>query len=91
MTHGDAIDQLRKQVAGPVLAAGEPGLAEEVSGFQLSVTHDPAVAVGATSVGDVAAAVRWAAAQGLPVVVQATGHFPVRPAEGLLITTGRTH
>ena len=89
MTYGDAIDQLRKQVAGPVLAAGEPGLAEEVSGFQLSVTHDPAVAVGATSVGDVAAAVRWAAAQGLPVVVQATGHFPVRPAEGLLITTGR--
>src|SRR3954468_5772708 len=51
-----AIDQLRKQVDGPVLAAGEPGLPEEVAGFQLAVTHQPAVAVGATSVADVVAA-----------------------------------
>jgi FAD/FMN-containing dehydrogenase len=91
MTQPDptAIDQLRKQVDGPVLAVGEPGLAEEASGFQLAVTHDPAVVVGATSVADVAAAVRWAVGQGLPVAVQATGHSPVRPAEGLLVTTGR--
>ena len=83
------IDQLRQQVDGPVLAAGEPGLAEEAAGFQLSVTHHPAVVVGATSVGDVAAAVRWAVAQELPVAVQATGHSPIWPAAGLLVTTGR--
>ncbi|HZB47487.1 MAG TPA: FAD-binding oxidoreductase [Mycobacteriales bacterium] len=91
MTQPDrtAVEELRKQVDGPVFAAGEPGLAEEVSGFQLAVTHDPAVVVGATSVADVVAAVRWAAGQRLPVAVQSTGHAPIRPADGLLVTTGR--
>lgn len=89
MVEQDVIDELRKQVAGPVLAAGEPGAAEEASGFQLSVTHTAAVVVGATSEEDVVATVRWAAAQGLPVAVQATGHSPIRPASGVLITTTR--
>jgi FAD/FMN-containing dehydrogenase len=85
----DGIEELRGQVAGPVLPAGDPAAAEEASGFQLSVTHAPRVVVGATSEADIAAAVRWAAEHGLPVAVQATGHSPVLPAEGMLVTTGR--
>jgi FAD/FMN-containing dehydrogenase len=54
------------------------------------VTHTPALAVGATCAADVAAAVSFAVAHGLPVAVQATGHGAVGNAAGsLMITTRR--
>src|SRR5919202_884681 len=85
-----AIDDLRRRVHGPVYAAGDDGMAAEVATFNLAVQHTPAVAVGATCAADVAAAVSWAAAQGLKVAVQATGHGPVRNAAGsLMISTRR--
>ncbi|WP_369255920.1 FAD-binding oxidoreductase [Geodermatophilus amargosae] len=85
-----AVADLRGRVHGPVYVAGEDGLAAEVAAWNLAVTHTPAVAVGATCAADVAAAVSSATAQGLPVAVQATGHGPVRNADGaLLITTRR--
>jgi FAD/FMN-containing dehydrogenase len=81
---------LRDLVTGPVLAAGDPALAAEAAAFNLAVTHHPVAVVGATSATDVAAAVRWAAARGLPVAVQATGHGAESPADGaVLITTSR--
>ena len=61
-------------MAGPVLVPGDPGFAEEVTGYNLATVTAPAVVVGATSADDVAAAVRWAAAAGRKVAVQATGH-----------------
>ena len=85
-----AVDALRSQVHGPVYAAGDDGMAEEVATWNLAIQHTPAVAVGATCAADVAAAVSWAVAHGLGVAVQATGHGPVRNAAGsLMITTRR--
>jgi hypothetical protein len=84
------VDELRRAVTGPVLVAGDDGLAAEVAAWNLAVQHTPAVAVGATCAADVVAAVSWALVHGLKVAVQATGHGPVRNAAGsMLITTHR--
>jgi FAD/FMN-containing dehydrogenase len=84
-----AVDELRSRVEGPVLAAGDDGLAAEVATWNVAVQHTPAIAVGATSAADVAAAVQWAVAHELQVAVQATGHGPVRNAAGSLMVTTR--
>ena len=84
------VDGLARAVAGPVLRAGDPGIAEEVAPFNVTHTPNPAVVVGATSAGDVAAAVGWAAAHGRTVAVQATGHGLLGTLDdAVLITTGR--
>src|SRR3954454_22149906 len=84
------VTELRNRVRGPVLAAGDDGVAAEVAAWNVAVQHTPAVAVGATCAADVVAAVSWAVAHGLRVAVQATGHGPVRNAAGsMLITTHR--
>jgi hypothetical protein len=41
------VDDLRLEVRGPVLAAGDDGLAAEVATWDTAVIHTPAVAVGA--------------------------------------------
>lgn len=94
MTHtlvqAEPLADLVRRVAGPVFAADDPRAAEEAATFNLAVTHRPAVVVGATCAEDVAAAVTWAVANGLPVAAQATGHGPVRPVENaVLVTTSR--
>jgi len=83
------VDDLRSRVHGPVYVGGDDGLAAEVVTWNLAVTHTPAVAVGATCAADVAAAISWATAHGLPVAVQATGHGPVRNAAGALMISTR--
>jgi FAD/FMN-containing dehydrogenase len=81
---------LAAEVAGPVLLPGDDGYAAECATFNLGHSLEPAVAVGATSVADVQAAVRFAAARGMPVAVKAAGHQTACPAHGaLLICTGR--
>ncbi|MET9554896.1 FAD-binding oxidoreductase [Streptomyces sp. NPDC006645] len=73
-----------------VFRPGDPGYDDEVAGFQLGFAPRPEVVVGATGEGDVRAAVAHAAAHGLPVGVQATGHgVPAAAEGGLLITTRR--
>ncbi|RJL24567.1 FAD-binding oxidoreductase [Bailinhaonella thermotolerans] len=82
--------QQSPQVRGPVWTPGQDGYRRETSGFNLAVEHRPEIVVGATGPGDVAEAVRHAAARGLPVTVQATGHGGALPAAGgLLISTRR--
>src|SRR3954462_14040654 len=81
------VEDLRSRVHGPVYAAGDDGLATEVATWNLAVTQTPALAVGATCATDVAAAVSWAAAHGLEVAVQATGHGPVRNAAGSVLVS----
>ncbi|NBH06363.1 FAD-binding oxidoreductase [Amycolatopsis sp. SID8362] len=71
------------------LRPGQDGYAEEVAGFQTAVPSSPAVVVAAESAEDVVAAVRYAAAHGLPVAVQATGHGLTAGTDGLLISTRR--
>ncbi|MCX4811082.1 FAD-binding oxidoreductase [Streptomyces sp. NBC_01239] len=68
----------------------DPGYEDELAGFQTGFTQRPAVVHGARSAEDVIAAVRYAAAKGLPVGVQATGHgLPGGSEGGVLITTRR--
>ncbi len=83
------VEQLRSVVHGPVYAAGDDGLAAEVATWNVAVQHTPAIAVGATCAADVAAAVSWAVAHGLGIAVQATGHGPVRNADGAMMITTR--
>ena len=67
------------RVLGPVLVPEEDGFADEVLAHNRSVVHRPDLVVGATSTQDVVEAVRWAAMQGLPLTVLATGHGVHRP------------
>ncbi|MGY1741912.1 MULTISPECIES: FAD-binding oxidoreductase [unclassified Blastococcus] len=84
------VAELELAVAGPVLLAGDPGLADEVAPFTTTHIPTPAVVVGATCAADVAAAVRFAAARGLSVAVQATGHGLTSALSGaVLVTTSR--
>ena len=83
-------DGLATLVAGPVLTPADPDFPAEIMGFNVAHLHSPDLAVGATSAEDVAAAVRWAAANRLTVTVQATGHGSITSmAGGLLISTRR--
>lgn len=75
---------------GPVFAPGDSGYEDEIAGFQTAYTHRPALVVGALHAEDVRAAVEYAAREGLPVAVQATGHgLSVPAAGGVLISTRR--
>jgi len=84
------ISELRSALSVPVLGPSDPGFSAEVSGTNLAVINTPDAAVGVANAADVAEAVRYAAATGLPVRVQATGHGAHAPiTDGLLITTRR--
>src|SRR5690554_1679592 len=85
-----SFEALRDAIVGPVLTPNEPGFPEEVSGFNFAIAHVPDVVVGVTSTADVVAAVRFAAAEGLPVRIQATGHGAHHPiTDGMLLATRR--
>ncbi|MGX2992878.1 FAD-binding oxidoreductase [Streptomyces sp. JNUCC 64] len=91
-TEGTAhtFSSLRGMVRGRVLRPGDEGYDDERSGFQTGFRHRPAVIVSALGPEDVQAAVRYAAARGLPVAVQSTGHGITVPDEGgLLVRTDR--
>jgi FAD/FMN-containing dehydrogenase len=84
------VADLAAAIAGPVLAPGDEGYAEEVASFCLTHVAVPAVVVGATSADDVAAAVKWAGQAGLRVSVQATGHGLLCDlADTVLVSTRR--
>ncbi|MEU1037230.1 FAD-binding protein [Streptomyces sp. NPDC005907] len=73
-----------------VLRPGDAGYEDELAGFQTGFTQRPAVVFAAAGADDVVAAVRHAAAAGLPVGVQATGHgLPGDSQGGVLVTTRR--
>jgi FAD/FMN-containing dehydrogenase len=73
-----------------LLRPGDAGYGDEIAGFQLGFAQRPAAVVPARSTADVVAAVRYAAAEGLPVGVQATGHgLPGGYEGGLLVSTRR--
>ncbi|UXY19784.1 FAD-binding oxidoreductase [Streptomyces cynarae] len=73
-----------------LLRPGDAGYDDELAGFQTGFTQRPSVIAAVRSTADVVAAVRYAAAEELPVGVQATGHgLPGGYEGGLLITTRR--
>ena len=82
-------DALRRDLDGPLLLPGEAGYDERL-GFNRLLDPHPALVVGARGPGDVAAAVRFAVAHGLPVAVKGTGHGATLSCDGgVLVTTER--
>ena len=79
---------LAAAVQGRVLRPGDIGYPDEVATFNIATNHRAPIVVAATSAADVAAAVRFAGAHGLPVGVNASGHGAVMAIdEGLLVST----
>jgi hypothetical protein len=66
--------QLRRQIAGEVIARGEPGWDAARRAWNLSAEQHPPLVVLADTTEDIAATVRFASAHGLRVAPQSTGH-----------------
>ncbi len=85
--------QLAARTSGPVWSRAEADRAsydEGRSGFNLALDHQPALVLAAATPADVVEGIRFAAGNGLPVDVQATGHGAHRAMDGgLLVTTRR--
>jgi hypothetical protein len=64
---------------------GDPGYAEECSTYNLLTPLRPRIAVGAETVADVQAAVRFAADNGLGIAVRGGGHIVARQDEGIVV------
>ncbi|KGI67407.1 FAD-binding oxidoreductase [Mycolicibacterium rufum] len=76
LTHDDALQTLRAHVTTHVALPGEPGY-ERCVPWNVAAAVTPAAVVLATTPEDVAGTVRFAAAHGFTVTVQATGHGAV--------------
>ncbi|MFB2579676.1 FAD-binding oxidoreductase [Herbiconiux sp. P15] len=80
----------RSALSGPLHERGDDGYQAEIDGFNSLSPMRPDLVVGAVDEADVQTAVRFAAAHGLEVIVQATGHGSYRGVEGgVLIRTHR--
>ena len=85
-----SVAALSAELTGSLLAPGSTAYAEEIAAFNTAVVHRPDLVVGAANTADVQVALSYAAAHGLPVGVQATGHGATEPvAAGVLISTRR--
>ncbi len=85
-----ALSELRNAVVGPVLTQADDGFADEVAVFDLTLRHDPDIAVGVTSPADVAAALPIARRHGLKVSVIGTGHADVpQISDGIVLAMRR--
>jgi len=82
-------EELRTLIDGEVFLVGEEDYGRETAGWNLLVEHHPSVVVVPFTPEDVALAVRFAAAESLPVAVQATGHGPAGPADGAVFVSTR--
>ncbi|MBJ8341149.1 FAD-binding oxidoreductase [Antrihabitans sp. YC3-6] len=84
------VERLRQVVAGEVHAPGTGGYDIASATFNVATEHRPAAVVVAADAADVAATVRVAAASGLTVAVQATGHGAIAAkSDAILINTSR--
>jgi FAD/FMN-containing dehydrogenase len=70
-----------------IAAPGDPAYEAATSVFNLAAPARPAAAVTARTVGQIASALRHAAAEGMPVRVHTTGHAAgaARPMDGALL------
>lgn len=85
-----AIAALRERLLGDLALPGEPGY-ELAMPWNVTVERTPRAVIAVASATDVAEAIRFAAAAGLRVTVQRTGHGAVALDEGdtILVHTGR--
>jgi FAD/FMN-containing dehydrogenase len=82
------VTPLRSRVSGPVLTSGDEGYAEECAAWIQNFVHTPDVVVGVASAADAIEAVKFAAANGLSVRVQGSGHgSSAAITDGVLIST----
>jgi FAD/FMN-containing dehydrogenase len=78
------------ELTGPLFQRGDSGYQAEIDGFNSLSPMAPDFVVGAVDDRDIQTAVRFAVANNLDVVVQATGHGSYRiVSEGVLIRTHR--
>ncbi|MEU2940189.1 FAD-binding oxidoreductase [Nocardiopsis alba] len=86
----DLAGALRARTVGPVHTPGDEGHEKGRTGIQLMDRHEPDAVVEAATAEDVRAAVTVAAAHGVPVAAQRTGHgHGVGMDEGILVDTRR--
>src|SRR5262245_23741752 len=69
-----ATRSLQQRVRGSIIASGEPGWDAATQAYNLAFTQSPELVALPETVRDVAAIVRFAAAHGLQVAPQRTGH-----------------
>jgi FAD/FMN-containing dehydrogenase len=69
-----AVDTLRDQVRGAVIAPGDDGYEQARTVYNAMIERQPAVVLQCANAGDVIAAVRFAAEQGLDVAVRGGAH-----------------
>lgn len=81
---------LRRRLSGPLYEPGEPAYSELSTPWNLAVSTSPAAVVEAANAQDVAEAVKFAAANGLPVSVQATGHGVASTMDGAVLIHTRS-
>ncbi|MFI5569145.1 bagremycin/ferroverdin biosynthesis FAD-dependent oxygenase BagG/FevA2 [Streptomyces sp. NPDC051740] len=85
-----AAAELSERLRGRVLLPGDDDFGHELEGFNQITEHSPDLVAVVAGAGDVREAVAFAAARGMPIAVQATGHGPSTAADGgLLISTRR--
>jgi FAD/FMN-containing dehydrogenase len=81
--------RLASLIGGTVTIPGDPDYDAQRAAWNLAVDQHPAVIIRAAGVGDLVAAVRYAAAHGMGLAIQATGHGVARPAnDTVLLLTG---
>jgi FAD/FMN-containing dehydrogenase len=68
------VETLREQVRGPVIAPGDDGYDEARKVYNAMIERRPAVVLQCANAGDVMAAVRFAADQGLDLAVRGGAH-----------------
>lgn len=83
------LSSLRRALSGSLHEPGEPRYAELATPWNTAVATHPAAVVAAANAQDVVEALNFAAANAMPVTVQATGHgIATDMAGALLIHTG---
>lgn len=81
---------MRRNLAGPLHEPGEPIYVELATPWNLAVATSPAAVLEAAHAKDVSEGLKFAAANGLPVAVQATGHGIASDLAGTLLIHTRS-
>ncbi|MHA7304358.1 FAD-binding oxidoreductase [Arthrobacter sp. TMN-49] len=87
---GPSFASLRRTLSGPLYEPGEAKYVELATPWNIAVATSPAAVVEAANAADVVKAVKFAAANSLPVAVQATGHGIASDLDGALLIHTRS-
>ena len=85
----DGFEALRTAVAGRLVTPDDADFQAVRTPWVVNVDQQPAAVLEVAHVGDVVAAVRWAAAHGTSVSAQPTGHAPRTTLDGTLMLRTR--